>query len=405
MYNIQQIRSDFPILQSQKNGKPYVYLDNAATTHKPQDVLNSIQTFYASSNSNIHRGIHALGEQASEQYEASRETVRSFIHAESASEVIFSYGTTAAINLLANSIGNCWMRAGDEIIVSEMEHHSNFLPWQNMCKMTGAQLKILPLGDNCELNIKNLDALISEKTKLIAVTYASNVLGVINPIEKIIRKAHESGVPVLIDAAQAVQHIPVDVQRLDCDFLVFSGHKMYAETGIGVLYGKEKYLEELSPAFQGGGMVSSVSLDSTKYAELPFKFEAGTPNIAGAISLKTAIEYIENIGVDKIQDYESTIVARAFDGLSNLEGVELYNNPNNPGGPISFNIDNASAFDVASILDKMGIAVRSGTHCAEPLMKHLGVSGTIRASFAIYNTEEEIEYFMTGIERARDILL
>jgi len=405
MYNIQQIRSDFPILQSQKNGKPYVYLDNAATTHKPQDVLNSIQTFYASSNSNIHRGIHALGEQASEQYEASRETVRSFIHAESASEVIFSYGTTAAINLLANSIGNCWMRAGDEIIVSEMEHHSNFLPWQNMCKMTGAQLKILPLGDNCELNIKNLDALISEKTKLIAVTYASNVLGVINPIEKIIRKAHESGVPVLIDAAQAVQHIPVDVQRLDCDFLVFSGHKMYAETGIGVLYGKEKYLEELSPAFQGGGMVSSVSLDSTKYAELPFKFEAGTPNIAGAISLKTAIEYIENIGVDKIQDYESAIVARAFDGLSNLEGVELYNNPNNPGGPISFNIDNASAFDVASILDKMGIAVRSGTHCAEPLMKHLGVSGTIRASFAIYNTEEEIEYFMTGIERARDILL
>ena len=391
MLNINKIREDFPILDKRIHGKPLVYLDNAATTQKPNVVLDEIVEFYSSINSNIHRGVHHLSEQASDAYK-------------SVSEIVFTSGTTEAINLVANSFGNKFISEGDEIIVSEMEHHSNIVPWQFLCERKKALLKVAPFDNDGILIIDELKKLITEKTKLISIIYVSNALGVINPLKEIVALARAREIPVLIDGAQAVQHIPVDVQDLDCDFFAFSGHKMYAETGIGVLYGKEKWLEKMPPYQFGGGMVNSVSFEKTTYADLPFKFEAGTSNYVAAVSLGTAIEYISNIGMDAIPIYENDLMLYAIEKLSTIGGLIMYGLAPERCGVISFNLENIHPYDAGSILDKLGVAVRTGTHCAEPVMQHYGISATIRASFAIYNTKEEIDQLSKGLQKAQKML-
>jgi cysteine desulfurase/selenocysteine lyase len=402
--DIKKIRADFPILESRIYGKPLVYLDNAATTQKPNQVMDRILAFYLHSNSNIHRGVHYLSEQASDAYEASRESVRKFINANNAREIIFTHGTTESINLLAHCFGHQWIKKDDEIIITELEHHSNILPWQALCKRNGAVLKVIPFHDDGFLDTKVLDSLITSKTKLIAITYISNVLGIVNPVKDIIEQAHSFDIPVLIDGAQAVQHTSIDVRTLDCDFFVFSGHKMYAETGIGVLYGKEKWLEKMQPYQYGGGMVTAVDLNKTTYADLPFKFEAGTPNIAGAVSMQAAIEYMDSIGLEAIHAHEKELLEHALKGLTSINGVSVYNGTAPKCGVISFNINKISSYDASLILDKLGIAVRSGTHCAELIMKHFQISGTIRASFALYNTKEEIDSLINGVDKAQALL-
>jgi len=404
MLNINKIREDFPILDKRIHGKPLVYLDNAATTQKPNVVLDEIVEFYSSINSNIHRGVHHLSEQASDAYENARKTVKDFINAKSVSEIVFTSGTTEAINLVANSFGNKFISEGDEIIVSEMEHHSNIVPWQFLCERKKALLKVAPFDNDGILIIDELKKLITEKTKLISIIYVSNALGVINPLKEIVALARAREIPVLIDGAQAVQHIPVDVQDLDCDFFAFSGHKMYAETGIGVLYGKEKWLEKMPPYQFGGGMVNSVSFEKTTYADLPFKFEAGTSNYVAAVSLGTAIEYISNIGMDAIPIYENDLMLYAIEKLSTIGGLIMYGLAPERCGVISFNLENIHPYDAGSILDKLGVAVRTGTHCAEPVMQHYGISATIRASFAIYNTKEEIDQLSKGLQKAQKML-
>lgn len=404
MIDINIIRSDFPILGSTVYGKPLVYLDNAATTQKPQVVLDKILSFYSESNGNIHRGTHFLGEKAGAEYESARESVKKFINAKKSSEIIFTSGTTASINLVAHCFGNLRIRAGDEIIITEMEHHSNLVPWQILCKRNGAILKVIPFLDNGILDVDYLESLITENTKLIAITYVSNVLGVINPVREIVSSAHACGIPVLIDGAQVVQHKAVDVQDLDCDFFAFSGHKMYAETGIGVLYGKEKWLEMMQPYQSGGGMVASVDFATTSFAQLPFKFEAGTPNIAGAISLGAAIDYIEKIGFETISAHENELLTYAEKQLSALDGVRIYGTASPRCGALSFNLDSIVPYDACTILDKLGIALRSGTHCAEPVMKHFGIKGTIRASFALYNTLDEIDTLIRGVKKVQAMM-
>lgn len=403
MIDTDRIRSDFPILARMVHGKPLVYLDNAATTHKPRPVLEKIRAFYAESNSNIHRGVHFLSERAGELYENARMAVQYFINAANAHEIVFTHGTTESINGVAHSFGNGWVNAGDEILVTEMEHHSNLVPWQTLCVHKGAALKVLPLDSNGVLRLEQLASLITPRTKLIAVSYVSNALGTMTPVREIIAQAHAHDIPVLIDAAQAIQHIPIDVQELDCDFLAFSGHKMYAETGIGVLYGKESWLERMPPWHYGGGMISSVRLDKTSYAELPLKFEAGTPHIAGASSLEAAIAYLSDIGMDSIMHYEQELIDYAVEKLTLCEGLSLYGTPPR-SGLVSFNLDASSPYDVGMILDKLGIAIRAGTHCAEPVMRHFGIKGTLRASFALYNTRDEVDTLVEGMEKARKML-
>jgi cysteine desulfurase/selenocysteine lyase len=404
MIDIEQIRADFPALQQKVYDKPLIYLDNAATTHKPGSVLDRILEFYSASYSNIHRGVHYLSEQASNAYECSREKVKKFINAELREEIIFTHGTTEAINLLAGSFGNTFIRAGDEIIVSQMEHHSNFVPWQNLCKAKDAILKILPLSEDTSLDVEKLESLITPRTKLVCVTHVSNVLGIVNPVKKITEIAHTHDIPVLVDGAQAIKHFPVDVQDINCDFYVFSGHKMFAETGIGVLYGKEKWLDSMEPYQRGGGMVSSVQKDDTTYAGLPFKFEAGTPNIAGAVSISEAIEYINRIGLQNIKNYEDDLVKYTVNALTEADNIDFYNKTGKFCGVVSFNLKNINGYDAGMILDKMGIAVRTGTHCAEPLMQYFGVSGMIRASFAMYNTKEEADQLVKGIKKVQHLL-
>jgi cysteine desulfurase / selenocysteine lyase len=398
--DVQKIRKDFPILSSMVNGKPLVYFDNAATSQKPWSVIKAIEHYYTDLNSNVHRGVHHLSQQATDAFEASRKKITAFINAEHDHEVIFTKGTTEGINLVAHCYGKQFVNHGDVIIISALEHHSNIVPWQLLCEDRGAQLKVIPINEKGELLLDELRAMLNEKVELIAVNYVSNSLGTINPVRDIIELAHKQNIPVLLDAAQAVQHMPVDVQELDVDFLAFSGHKMYGPTGIGVLYGKEKWLN-LMPPYQGGGeMIKTVTFEKTTYNELPFKFEAGTPNIEAAICLSAAVDYINKIGLEKIQLYEHELLDYANEKLSEINGLKFVGTADNKASVVSFVVDKMHPYDVGTILDKLGIAVRTGHHCTQPLMDFYGIPGTVRASLAFYNTKEELDTLADAVKRS-----
>jgi len=399
MIDIKRIREDFPILQREVYGKPLIYFDNAATTQKPRQVVESIVDEYYSVNANVHRGVHFLSQQATELHEGSREAVRKFINAHSPNEVIFTRGTTEAINLLAYSFGEEFMQEGDEVIISTMEHHSNIVPWQLLAARKGIGIKVIPINDRGELLMDEYRKLFSERTKLVSVTHISNVLGTINPVKELIDIAHDQGVPVLLDGAQSVPHMKVDMQELDVDFYAFSSHKMYGPTGIGVLYGKENWLDRLPPYQGGGEMIQHVSFEKTTFNELPYKFEAGTPDYVGTSALAKALDYITALGLDKIADYEYELTVYATERLKTINGLRIYGESSNKGSVISFLVGHIHHFDMGTLLDRLGIAVRTGHHCAQPLMQRLGIEGTVRASFAVYNTKEEIDVLVQGIER------
>ncbi|RZT92470.1 cysteine desulfurase/selenocysteine lyase [Ancylomarina subtilis] len=392
-------RQDFPILSEKIYGKSLVYFDNAATTQTPTQVTDVLVEYYNKYNSNIHRGVHYLSNKSTEGAENARLKVQKFINAAHSHEVIFTAGTTESVNLVANSFGECYISEGDEVIVSEMEHHSNIVPWQMLCQRKKATLKVLPFNDEGELMTEKLGDLITDRTRILAVNHISNSLGTINPIKEIIDFAHSKNVPVLIDAAQSVQHKKIDVQALDADFLVFSGHKLYGPTGIGVLYGKEKYLNEMPPWQGGGEMIKEVTFEKTSYNELPFKFEAGTPNYIDAIGLGAAIDYVEAIGLDEIDAYEQELLAYATAKFEAIPSLRIYGTAKNKTSVISFLVEGIHFYDMGMLLDQMGIAVRTGTHCTEPVMQHFGIDGTVRASFAFYNTKEEIDALFVGIEK------
>jgi cysteine desulfurase/selenocysteine lyase len=394
-----KIREDFPILKTLVHGKPLCYLDNAATTQKPQPVIDKLNEYYTTLNSNIHRGVHTLSERATAAYEEARIKVRNFINAKSEKEIIFTRGTTESINLVANSFGRSNISEGDEILITGMEHHSNIVPWQLISSEKNAVLKVAPISDSGELILEEFEKLITDRTKIISVVYVSNSLGTVNPVEEIIEIAHKRGVPVLLDAAQAVSHFPVNVQKLDCDFFAFSGHKLYGPTGIGVLYGKEKLLEQMPPFMGGGDMISKVTFTKTTYNELPFKFEAGTSNIADAIGMGEAIDYITNIGFDSISKYEKYILDYATDKISPIKGLRIIGTAAEKSSVISFVLDNIHPHDVGTFLDYEGIAVRTGHHCTQPLMDRFGIPATSRASFALYNTIEEADLLAQGIKK------
>lgn len=401
MFDIDTIRKDFPILEETIYGKPLVYLDNGATTQKPKRVVEKIEQGYYTLNANIHRGVHYLSQKATEAHEEARKTAQSFLNAKSSNEIIFTRGTTEAINLIASSFSDEFMEAGDEVIVSAMEHHSNIVPWQIQAARKGISLKVIPITEKGELCMDSYKSLFSEKTKLVSVTHVSNVLGTVNPVTEIIEEAHKRGVPVLLDGAQAVPHIKVDVQALDVDFYVFSGHKIYAPTGIGILYGKEEWLEKLPPYQGGGEMIASVSFEKTVFNELPFKFEAGTPDYIGSTALAEALNYVTNIGIDNISAYEDELLRYATERLKAIEGMRIFGEAKHKSCVISFLVGNIHHYDMGMLLDRLGIAVRTGHHCAEPLMRELGIEGTVRASFALYNTKKEIDTLIEGIERVR----
>jgi cysteine desulfurase / selenocysteine lyase len=400
-FDVNRIRGDFPILDQQVYNKPLVYLDNGATTQKPLPVIECIHDYYTSKNSSIHRGVHYLSEMATEDYEEARKTVQNYIHALHPHEIIFTAGTTASINGLAFSFGERYIHPGDEIIVTEMEHHANIVPWQMLCERKNASLKVIPFTDSGELETDKLNSLISPKTKLIAVIHVSNALGTINPVETIIQMAHGQGIPVLVDGAQSVQHCNVDVQKMDCDFFVFSGHKIYGPTGIGVLYGKEKWLLDLPP-FQGGGdMVDIVTFEKTTYNVLPFKLEAGTPNYIGAIGMARALDYVSAVGLDNISRHEQDLLTYGTSLLVDLGFVRLYGQAKAKSSILSFTIEGVHPYDAGMVMDKLGIAVRTGTHCAQTVMQHYGIEGTIRASLAMYNTREELEILADSVKKVR----
>lgn len=401
--DINKIRADFPILNQTIHGKPLVYFDNGATAQKPIRVLDALDKMHRELNANIHRGAHFLSEQSTERYEDAREVIRGFINAESTREVVFTAGTTAAINLVAFSFGEKFVKAGDEVLVSEMEHHSNIVPWQMMCERKGATLKVLPFDNNGELRMDLLPDLLTEKVRIVAVNQASNSLGTINPIKEIIALAHSRNIPVLIDGAQGIHHIGMDVKDIDCDFYTFSGHKIYGPTGIGVLYGKEKWLEQLPPYQGGGDMIATVTFAKTTYAELPLKFEAGTANYIGAVGLAEAIRYLQSLGVDAIAEHEEKLLKYATERLSSIPGLTIYGNAPKKVSLISFLLDDIHPYDTGMILDKLGIAVRTGTHCTEPVMQHFGISGTVRASFGLYNTTEEIDRLYDALLRVKQM--
>ncbi|MHC0444254.1 aminotransferase class V-fold PLP-dependent enzyme [Flavobacterium sp. 3-218] len=403
MLDIQKIRADFPILSQKVNGKPLVYFDNGATSQKPQVVIDAEVKYYNEINANIHRGVHTLSQLATDAYEISRGKVKDHINAKHAHEVLFTSGTTHGINLVANGFASI-LKPGDEVVVSSLEHHSNIVPWQMLCEKTGAVLRVIPIDENGELIISEFDALLSEKTKIVTVNHISNALGVINPIKYIIDKAHAVGSAVLIDGAQAVPHLKPNVQELDCDFYAFSGHKMCGPTGTGILYGKEEWLNKLPPYQGGGEMIKEVTFEKTTYADLPHKFEAGTPNIAGGIVLGTAIDYLNEIGFDKIHEYENELLEHATKRLNEIEGIRIYGNTKNKASVVSFNIDGIHPYDVGSIIDKLGIAVRTGHHCAQPIMNFFCIPGTIRASFSFYNTKEEIDLMVDAVKKAQTML-
>ena len=401
--NINKIRKDFPILNNKVNNKDLIYFDNAATTQKPQVVIDKITEFYSRYNSNVHRGVHHLSSFTTEAAEHTRNVVQKFINAKSNDEIIFTSGTTESINLVASSFGEAFVNKNDEIIVSEMEHHSNIVPWQLLCERKKAKLRILPFNDNGELEISELESLISSKTKIISVVHVSNALGTINPVEEIIEIAHKHNIPILIDGAQAVQHIQIDVQKLDCDFYAFSGHKIYGPTGTGVLYGKEELLNKMPPYKGGGEMISKVSFEKTTFNKLPFKFEAGTPNYIDIIALAKAIEYIDNLGINNIKEYEDYLLNYATNKIKKLEWIKIIGNAGKKSSVISFVIDGVHPYDAGILLDQMGIAIRTGTHCAETVMQHFNVEGTARASFAFYNTKEEIDKFIDALVKVKSM--
>ena len=405
MYDIQQIRADFPILNRTVYGKPLVYLDNGATTQKPRQVVETIMGEYYNTNANVHRGVHFLSQQATELHESSRETVRRFINARSTNEIVFTRGTTESINLLAATFCQSQMQVGDEVIISTMEHHSNIVPWQLQAMQRGIVLRVIPMDDEGNLLQDEYEHLFSPKTKLVSIAHVSNVLGTVNPVREMIAAAHAHGVPVLVDGAQSIPHMPVDVQALDADFYVFSGHKVYGPTGVGVLYGKEDLLDKLPPYQGGGEMIQHVSFERTTFNELPFKFEAGTPDYIGTTGLAKALDYVSALGMDVIAAYEHGLTQYALRRLEEIPDMRIFGQAPERGGVISFLVGRIHHFDMGTLLDRLGIAVRTGHHCAQPLMARLGIEGTVRASFGLYNTKEEVDALVAGIDRVRRMFL
>lgn len=398
-------REDFPILKQKAYGKDLVYLDNAATTQKPQCVIDALAGYYHTINSNIHRGVHCLSQQATAEFETARKCVQQFINAAHDYEVIFTRGATESINLVASSFGRTYIRPGDEIIVSEMEHHSNIVPWQFLCEERGAVLKVLPFSDDGTLCLENFGQLLTPKTRIVAVTHVSNTLGTVNPVSQIVEMAHAHNVPVMIDGAQAVAHLEVDVQKLDCDFYCFSGHKMYAPMGIGVMYGKEKWLREMKPYQGGGEMIANVTFAKTTYNDLPFKFEAGTPAVGDVIGLRVAVEYMQQTGIKHIAAHENHLLRYATSQLSAIDGMRLFGTSPDKAAVISFLVGDIHPYDMGVLLDRQGVAVRTGHHCTQPIMDHFNIPGTVRASFSLYNTEEEVDKLVASVLKARQMLL
>lgn len=404
--DITKIRSEFPILHQQINGKPLVYLDNAATTQKPQSVIDALTGYYGGYNANIHRGIHYLAEKATTAYEDTRKSLQQFLNASSTEEIIFTYGTTDGINLVANAYGRVFLKEGDEILISTLEHHSNIVPWQMLCEEKGCVLRIIPINEKGELDMEAFEKLLSEKTKFVSIVHVSNALGTVNPVAEIIEKAHKVGAKVLVDGAQAVAHFTIDVQTLDADFYVFSAHKLYGPTGMGVLYGKKELLLAMSPYRGGGEMIKEVTFEKTTYNELPYKFEAGTPNIADVVAMKFALDYIHSYGKETFLAYENELLAYGTEALSEIEGLRIVGQAEHKIGVISFVLEGIHPQDIGVILDQQGIAVRTGHHCTQPLMNHLGLNGgTARASFAVYNTTQEIDALVQGILKVKKFLL
>lgn len=399
MFNINAVRTDFPILSREVYGKPLVYLDNGATTQKPLCVLDAMRDEYLNVNANVHRGVHYLSQQATEQHEAARETVRRFINARSTSEIIFTRGTTESMNLVASSFTEAFMHEGDEVIISEMEHHSNIVPWQLMAAKRGIAIRIIPVNDSGELDVEAYRQLFTERTRLVSVTHVSNVLGTINPIVEIIAIAHENNVPVMVDGAQSTPHLAIDVQALDCDFFAFSGHKVYGPTGIGVLYGKEEWLDRMPPYQGGGEMIEHVSFEKTTFERLPLKFEAGTPDYIATVGLATALNYVNALGMDNIRAHEQALTRHCMEQLSTIEGMRLIGTAQEKDAVVSFLVGNIHPLDMGTLLDRLGIAVRTGHHCAQPLMDRFGILGTVRASFALYNTLDEVDALVEGVRR------
>lgn len=402
-FDVDKIRRDFPILRQRVHGRRLVYLDNAATSQKPQVVMDAIGQYYERDNSNIHRGVHFLSEHATEEFEGARRIMESFLNAADASEIIFVRGATEAINLVAQTYGRTHVHAGDEVLITAMEHHSNIVPWQILCEEKGARLRVAPITDSGELLLEEFENLLGPRTKIVAVTHVSNALGTINPVPRIIEIAHRGNIPVLVDGAQAVPHLKVDVQALGCDFYVFSGHKVYGPTGIGVLYGKSALLDAMPPYQAGGDMISSVTFEKTTYNKLPYKFEAGTPHVAGAIGLGAAIEYVNGLGMDNIAAHEHELLAYATETVSAVPGIRLIGTAKEKAGVLSFLLDSIHAHDIGTILDQEGIAIRTGHHCAQPVMQRFGIAATARASFALYNTREEVDALVEGIQKVREV--
>ena len=403
MLDVNKIREQFPILNRKVNEQELIYLDNAATTQKPQSVIDATNDYYKNVNSNVHRGVHFLSGLATDKFEETRNTIRNFIEAKHSHEIIFTKGTTGSINLIANGYRSL-LKSGDDIIISELEHHSNIVPWQICCEISGSTLKVIPIMDNGELNMIEFENLLSKNTKLVSVAHISNSLGTLNPVEEIIEKSHKIGAKVLIDGAQAASHIPLNMQNLDVDFYVFSAHKMYGPTGVGVLYGKENLLNKLPPYQGGGGMIEEVRFEKTTYANLPHKFEAGTPNIAGVIAFKNALDFTADLGVEKIAQHEDKLLQYATSEILKIEGVKIYGTSNKKSGIISFNIEGLHPYDIGMILDKLGVAIRTGHHCTQPVMSHYNILGTVRISVAIYNTIEEIDICINSIKKAKMML-
>lgn len=397
-------REDFPILDSRVNGHPLVYLDNAATTQKPKSVIQKITECYLHHNANVHRGVHFLSQDATELHEGARRRVQRFINAGSSDEIIFTRGTTESINLVAFSFGEAFLREGDEVIVSVMEHHSNFVPWQLLRERKGVRLRVMDINDDGTLSLESFRSLLSERTRLVCVTQTSNVLGTVNPLDIIIREAHQAGVAVLVDGAQSVPHMQVDVQSLDCDFLVFSGHKIYGPTGIGVLYGKRKWLEQMPPYQAGGEMIDKVTLERTTFNVLPYKFEAGTPDFIGTVALAEALDYVDSVGIDRIAAHEQELLLYATSQLEAIPGLRIYGRAAHKAAVISFLVDGCHPYDMGLLLDQLGIAVRTGHHCADPLMQRLGITGTVRASFGLYNTRDDVDALVRGVDRVAGML-
>ncbi len=401
--DVTAIRDDFPILKRRVHGRPLVYLDNAATTQKPQAVIDRLVRYYAEENANIHRGVHLLSAEATDAYDAARERVRRFLNAAESREIIFVRGATEAINLVARSFGGKAIGPGDEVVVSEMEHHSNIVPWQIICEEKGARLRVIPITDAGELRLDEYERLVGPRTRIVAVTHVSNALGTINPVEEVIRLAHDRGIPVLIDGAQAVAHMPVDVRAMGCDFYAFSGHKVFGPTGIGVLYGRASLLDAMPPYQGGGDMIRSVTFERTLYNDVPYKFEAGTPNVGGVVGLAAAIEYLSDVGLDRVTAHEHELLAYGTGALSDIPGLRLTGTAARKAGILSFVMDDIHPHDIGTILDQAGVAIRAGHHCCQPLMARLGVPATARASLALYNTREEIDALVTSLRTAREV--